>query len=79
MKITNMDQVNDFLAAVDQCKGDVWLVSNYGDKFNLKSKLSQIIGIGELLKTHGDELELFCDNKEDEQYLFDFFREHPEV
>ena len=48
------------------CTGDVILTSEYGDKYNLKSTLSQYIAIAALLGQHGEELELWCSNREDE-------------
>lgn len=60
MKLSKIEQVNEFLAIVDSCKGEVTLRSVDGDIFNLKSKLSQYIAIAALLGQHGDELELFC-------------------
>ena len=79
MKIKKINQVNEFLQAVEKCKHDVWLTSPYGDKYNLKSALSQYIAIAALLGNHGDELELWCDSKDDEQYFFDFFNHNPQV
>ena len=49
MKLSKIEQVNEFLAIVDSCKGDVTLRSVDGDIFNLKSKLSQYIAIAALL------------------------------
>lgn len=48
MKLRNIEDVEGFLDAVSQCTGDVWLESPYGDKYNLKSKLSQYIAMGAL-------------------------------
>ena len=79
MKITNINQVEDFIKAVDSCSGDVWLESQYGDRFNLKSKLSQYAALGKLLGEYGQDLELFCSNTDDHQYFFKFFAEYPEV
>lgn len=79
MKLTNINQVEDFLAAVNKCKGSVWLESKYGDKYNLKSKFSQYVAMGALLSTYGDQLELFCSDSNDESHFFKFFNEHPEV
>ena len=55
MKLTKIDHVEDFLAAVNECEGDVTLTSQYGDKYNLKSLLSQYVAIGALLGDKGDE------------------------
>lgn len=79
MKIKKISHVNEFLQAVEKCKSDVWLTSIYGDKYNLKSALSQYIAIAALLGYHGDELELWCNSKDDEQYFFDFFNHNPDV
>lgn len=79
MKIGNLKQLNDFIAAVNDCKGQVWLESNEGDKYNLKSKFSQYIALGALLSERGDWLELYCSHKEDEKLFFKFFKKHPET
>ena len=80
MKLIKISQIEDFLQAVNAAKDNVWLTSIYGDKYNLKSPLSQYyIVIKALLRDKGDELELFCDNKEDEALFLSFFYNHPEV
>ena len=79
MKLRNIDDVNDFLSTVDDCEAGVWLTSQYGDRYNLKSKLTQYVAIAALLGTHGDELELWCDSKEDEAKFFKFFYEHKNI
>lgn len=79
MRLRNIEEVNAFLATVDACSGDVWLQSQYGDKFNLKSKLSQYIAMGALLRDKDEVLELFCSNKDDEEKFFKYFKEYPGV
>ena len=79
MKLTNISQVEDFIAAVNRAHSNVWLVSPQGDRYNMKSALSQYIALGALLGQHGDELELFCDDKQDEGLFIEFFIRHPEV
>ena len=76
MKLSKIEQVNEFLAIVDSCKGEVTLRSVDGDIFNLKSKLSQYIAIAAL---HGDELELFCSDSSDEGKFMHFLMENPGV
>ena len=73
MKLTNISQVEDFIAAVNRAHSNVWLVSPQGDRYNMKSALSQYIALGALLGQHGDELELFCDSKQDEGLFIEFF------
>ena len=79
MKLTKIEQVNEFLSIVDSCKGDVTLRSLDGDIFNLKSKLSQYIAIAALLGQHGDELELFWSDREDEGKFMQFLMENPSI
>lgn len=56
MKLTKIEQVNEFLSIVDSCKGDVTLRSLDGDIFNLKSKLSQYIAIAHCSDSMGMSL-----------------------
>lgn len=79
MKLSNIEQVNEFLNIVKECNGEVYLTSQQGDKFNLKSSLSQYIAMGALLGNSGDELELWCDDKNDEIKFLEFLKNHPEV
>ena len=37
------------------------------------------LAFGKLLDEHGDELELFCQFKDDEGHFLKFFRDYPEV
>ncbi len=76
MKLKDANQVNSFLAAVNECKDQVYLVSPYGDKFNLKSQLSQYIAIAALVNQAGEDLELFCDTKEDEAIMLKYIVEN---
>jgi hypothetical protein len=63
--------VKAFVAALDQCKGNVYLVTSENDRFNLKSKLSQLAGIINLIKGGCVvEAKIICDNPEDESLLF---------
>lgn len=79
MRLTNSKEIMEFRFAISQCSGNVWLEDNEGNKLNLKSVISQYIALGELLQDKGENLELFCSNKSDEQYFLKFFRNNPEV
>ncbi len=79
MKLRNISQLNDFVYAVSRCQGAVWLESPEGDRYNLKSTLSQYLALGKLLDERGDYLELYCSNKDDERYFYEYFNKHPEV
>lgn len=60
-----------FIEALDRCKGKVLLVTDDGDQFNLKSKLSQLAGIIKLIE--GGKLveaSIICEDPEDESMMF---------
>ena len=75
MKLQNIHEVEDFRKVIHQCKDDVFLKSQEGDVFNLKSALSEYIALGQLLGEQGDNLELFADRREDEAQLINFLAE----
>ena len=41
MKVMNITNLEKFWGVIDQCEGKVELITDNGDKYNLKSKLSQ--------------------------------------
>ena len=69
MRLNNVKDVQKFIEAINGCKEGVFLKSQEGDVFNLKSSLSQYIAIGRLLEESGDSLELFAQTREDEAIL----------
>lgn len=63
--------VQAFLRVLDTCSGDVYLVTEDGDKLNLRSKLCQLIGLTKLIE--GGKIakaSVKCDNIEDESKIF---------
>lgn len=77
MRLNNIKELQEFLAVINSCEDSVWLESIDGDRFNLKSELSQYVALGALLEHKGSELELFCSSREDEAKFIGFFRDHP--
>lgn len=72
IQLHNVD-FNDFIKAIDECKGDVYLETSDGDVLNLKSKLCQMIGLSTILSnTEVAEATIRCTNTEDETLLFRF-------
>lgn len=72
IQLHNVD-FDDFIKAVDECKGDVYLETTDGDVLNLKSKLCQMLGLSTILKnTEVTEATIRCTNPEDETMLFRF-------
>lgn len=72
MKLKNIQEVEEFRKVIHACTGDVYLKSQDGDVFNLKSALSEYIALGQLLSEKGDTLELFASCREDEARLLGF-------
>lgn len=72
MDMTDFD-LKEFMTVLDGCEGEVFLVTDEGDRLNLKSKLTQFIGFAKLIEggmIHHAHIE--CTNKEDESKLFRF-------
>ena len=77
MKLKSMRDVKHFQHAIDECNGNVWLMTDT-EHYNVKSALSQYVAIGKLLS--GDsELELFTESKDDEKYFLKMFAAYPEM
>ena len=65
--------VTKFLAVLDTCEGNVFLVTSEGDRLNLNSKLCQLVGLTKLIE--GGKIAeacIYCENKNDESKLFRF-------
>ena len=74
--LKDINEVDNFKAAIRECKGDVILRHNTrNEEFNLKSLFSEYLGLAELMKDHGDEYEIFCMNRSDEVYIINYFHE----
>ena len=70
MSLHDID-VSDFLSVLDTCEGNIYLVTHEGDKLNLKSKLSQLVGLTRLIEGGKiTEAVVICDNPLDESRLF---------
>ena len=49
MKIMNITDLEKFFKVIDQCEEKVELVTDSGDKYNLKSKLSQYASFAKIV------------------------------
>lgn len=66
----NLQEFNDVLAS---CKGDVFMVTEEGDRLNLRSKLCQLIGFTKLIEGGSiTKATLECSEPEDQSKLFRF-------
>lgn len=73
MKVTNITNVDGLFKVIDLCVGKVELVTNEGDRLNLKSKLSQYVALANVFSDGKiDELELIAYESEDVNRLINF-------
>lgn len=73
MKLEHIENIKAFFETVDQCKGKVELLSDEGDRINLKSKLAQYLSLANVLTNgHLKEMDLVVHEKEDMDLLIDF-------
>lgn len=73
MKLYNITNIDRFFEIVDSCRGDVYITSPQGDKFNLKSSLTKYVAFANLLSEAAvAELELEVENAEDGQRFIKF-------
>ena len=65
--------LKDFTQVLDTCEGDVYMVTDEGDRLNLKSTLCQLIGFTKLIEGGTiSKARIECENKDDEKKLFRF-------
>ena len=76
MKIQNISDIDKFFSVVDSCKGKVELVTEEGDRLNLKSKLSQYVSMAKVF-TDGTigEIDVIAYEEEDMKKLIEFMVE----
>ena len=66
LKITNIADMESFFKMIDSCKGKVELVSEEGDRLNLKSKLSQYVSLARVFSDGViEQLEIIAYEAED--------------
>lgn len=66
MKFENITDIDGFFKAIDACSGRVELVTEEGDRLNLKSKLSQYLAMAKVFSGGNlPEMEIVASNKED--------------
>lgn len=73
MKLTNIQNPDEFFALVDKAKGKVELVSAEGDRFNLKSSLTKYVAFSSIFSDDTiKEIELVCYDPEDIKMFVEF-------
>ncbi len=75
MELKNQAAANEFMRIAMSAKGNVELRTQDGNRIVLKSMLSRYVAIDKLLNEHGNELELYCESREDEAEFMKLFKE----
>lgn len=71
--VMSESELNEFVKVLDECEGKVYLVTDEGDRINMKSQLCRMIGIHHIIAGgtfSGGKLE--CESAEDAKKLFRF-------
>ncbi len=72
MKVFNVD-VDSFSKLIQECKGQVIIVTEDGDRLVTNSLLSAIVGLSTVLKVASlKEIEFECENPEDRIRVLEF-------
>ena len=70
MTFTNITNVDKFFDTVDKCEGRVELVTEQGDRFNLKSKFSRYVSFVKILTNQTiPAIEIITSNHSDAERL----------
>lgn len=68
--------VENFKAAIRECKKDVYVKHNSRrEEYNVKSLFGRHFALAKLMSNHGDEYEIFCNDSKDEGRMMEFFRQ----
>lgn len=80
MKFQYIKDVSRLFSVVDQCRGAVLLVTEEGDRLNLKSKLCQYVSFGRMFSDEaGAPVEIIASNEDDEARLKKFKEEECDI
>ena len=73
MKMQGVIDLEKFLKLLDGCEGQVLMVTENGDRFNMTSKISQYVAVTKILSQDEiPEVEIIANNPEDEKKLIAF-------
>ena len=73
MKIMNITNLDRFFGVIEQCEGKVELITEEGDVYNLKSKLSQYVALAKVFFGGNiPKVELVAHNPADTQRLIQY-------
>lgn len=76
MRVEKIENMQEFFKMIDGCKGRVELLTDEGDRLNLKSKLCQFMSMSQLFAVKDEmHLEIVASEEEDLKKICRFFIE----
>lgn len=74
MKLNNIKNPTEFMKIIDSCEGKVELITNEGDRLNLKSKLCQYVSLATIFTASAKipELEIVAYEPEDTKKILEY-------
>lgn len=73
MTLENVSNIEGLFEIINKCKGNVELVSQEGDRINLKSRLAQYLSIaGVFSNGYVRELDIHIEDAEDRDQILEF-------
>lgn len=74
MKVKNIEDPQEFMKLIDTCSGKVELLTQEGDRLNLKSKLCQYVSLANIFASPNKipELEIVAYEPEDTKKILEY-------
>lgn len=73
MRLANIADLDAFFEMIDSCRGKVELISEEGDRLNLKSKLNQYVSLVKISSDGGSgKLEIIAEESADAEKIMNF-------
>lgn len=69
MELSMHREIDRFFKPLDDCQGTIYLMTKYGDVYNLKSKIGQFSAISVLVNEPKESMYLNCSLHEEQVFL----------
>jgi len=80
MWINNTNDIKRFEETLDNCKDSVWIITDSGERYDLKEEREHIIGLAKMLEAEEyNEPEVFAESYADQAQLMKYLNEEREA
>ena len=77
MKVENIKNIDEFFGVINKCVGRVELITNDGDRLNLKSTLTKYVALAKVFSDGTiDSMEIVAHEAEDAQLIIKYMHEN---